>query len=136
MNIVIGGESLKKIIRHSQESYPAESCGILLGRMEGGVKKVYMVCPTTNILNSADSYQINPEEQLEIYMKADELSLEVLGYYHSHPEWPAQPSNIDRDKANQPGCSYIIYSNLTGEARSYFWDGRDFKPEELIVMED
>jgi proteasome lid subunit RPN8/RPN11 len=133
LTIIIKRRDLEKIIEHSNETYPAESCGILLGRRNGESKNILMVCPTRNMLNSKDAYQINPQEQLKVYMMADELSMEVLGYYHSHPDWPAQPSNTDRVKANQPGCSYIIHSNLTGETRSYVWDGRDFTPEELKI---
>lgn len=136
MSIMIRRRDLEKIIRHSNETYPSESCGILLGIRDGEFKKIQMVCPTRNILNSKDAYEIDPKEQLEVYMMADEHSMEVLGYYHSHPDWPAQPSNTDKAKANQPGCSYIIHSNLTGETRSYVWEGRDFKPEELKITDD
>ncbi len=136
MTIVFRNSDLDTIVEHSESTFPTEACGVLLGTIEDDIKKVTIVFPTANLLESEDSYQINPQEQLDIYTKADELSLEVLGYYHSHPYWPAQPSSTDRETANQPSCSFVIYSNAEREVRSFHWDGFEFRPEELAVSED
>jgi len=134
--IVFSKSDLDKIVEHSQDTFPVEACGILLGKRESNIKRVTMIFPTENILESESSYQINPQEQLDVFMKADELSLEVLGYYHSHPYWHAQPSSTDRQRANQPCCSYVVYSNIDNEVKSFHWDGVEFRPEELIISED
>jgi len=135
MAIVFKKSDIDKIIDHSQKTFPIEACGIILGSRNNKVKRVAGVYSTKNILASETSYQLNPQEQLDIFMKADELSLEILGYYHSHPSWHAQPSNADRQKANQSCCSYVIYSNIDNEVRSFYWDGFEFRDEELIISE-
>lgn len=135
MAIVLRKADLDILVQHCRDSYPAEACGILLGTKGDDIKKVTVVFPTDNILNSETEYQINPQEQLDAFMKADELSLEVVGYYHSHPYWQAQPSGTDRSRANQSNCSYIIYSNIDNEVRSFHWDGLEFRSEELITSE-
>jgi len=136
MTIVFESSDLDAIVEHSENAFPIEACGVLLGTIEDDLKRVAMVFPTRNILESEDTYQINPQDQLDIFMKADELSLEVLGYYHSHPYWPAQPSSTDRETANQPYSSYIIYSNADKEVRSFLWDGFEFRPEELATSDE
>jgi proteasome lid subunit RPN8/RPN11 len=136
MTIIIKRSDLNKIIEHSRLVFPIEACGVLLGTKENGPKTVVMVFPARNILESETSYQINPQDQLDIFMKADELSLEVLGYYHSHPNWRAQPSETDKHRANQPSSSYLIYSNVDDEVRSFQWDGVEFRTEELKVEQN
>ncbi|MEM2941924.1 MAG: M67 family metallopeptidase [Candidatus Bathyarchaeia archaeon] len=136
MTIVVRREDIDTIVEHCRGGYPLETCGILLGEADLGIRRVSIVFPTENILQSEREYQINPQEQLEAFMKADELSLEVVGYYHSHPYWHAHPSATDIERANQPNCSYIIYSNVDNEVRSFEWDGKEFRPEELIIREE
>ncbi len=135
MVIVLRKVDLDTIVQHCQDSFPIEACGILLGTKEDDSKMVTIVFPADNILRSETEYEINPQEQLDVFMKADELSLEVVGYYHSHPYWQAQPSSTDKSRANQLNCSYIIYSNMDDEVRSFHWDGLEFRAEELIVSE-
>ena len=136
MAIIFGSLELDRIVENSQDTFPIEACGILLGTRDNEYKRVEMVFPTKNILESENLYELEPQEQLKIFTKADELSFEVLGYYHSHPYWPAQPSDTDYRTANQPGCSYIIYSCLDNEVRSFHWDGYEFRAEELVVSDD
>ena len=136
MTIVIRRVDLDTIVEHSQETYPKEACGILLGARNDDLREVNMVFSAKNMLESETSYQIDPQDQLDIFVKADELSLEVVGYYHSHPYWQAQPSSIDTQSANHPCCSYIIHSNTDNEVRSFHWDGNEFRTEEIIVSEE
>ena len=136
MVIVLRKVDLDTIVQHCQDSFPIEACGILLGTKEDDSKMVTIVFPADNILRSETEYEINPQEQLDVFMKADELSLEVVGYYHSHPYWQAQPSSTDKSRANQLNCSYIIYSNMDDEVRSFHWDVLEFRAEEIIVSED
>ncbi|WP_455368713.1 Mov34/MPN/PAD-1 family protein [[Eubacterium] cellulosolvens] len=131
--IVFKKSDLQIIANHSRELFPTESCGIILGKKQDNIKIVTEIFPTENILKSSIKYQINPREQLNIYLKADEISLEVLGYYHSHPFGDTKPSEIDIKEANQPGCSYIIYSNEQNEFKSFYWNGSSFLYEELRI---
>lgn len=136
MAIVLNKADLDTIVQHCRDSFPVEACGILLGTEDDDTKRVAIVFPADNILKTETEYQLNPQEQLDAFMKADELSLEVVGYYHSHPYWQAQPSSTDKSRATQPNCSYIIYSNMDNEVRSFLWDGLEFRAEELITSED
>lgn len=131
--IVIKKSDLLKIVKHSKDVFPTESCGIILGKKQENIKTVTKIFPTENILQSCIRYQINPREQLEIYMKADETSLEVLGYYHNHPFGDTNPSEIDIKEANQIGCSYLIYSNRQNNFKSFLWNGNIFLDEEFRI---
>jgi proteasome lid subunit RPN8/RPN11 len=104
-----------------------------MGKKQDNIKIVTKIIPTKNILKSPTKYQINPKEQLNIYMKADETSLEILGYYHSHPFGDTKPSEIDIKEANQPCCSYVIYSNEKNDFKSFHWNGSSFHDEELRI---
>ena len=131
--IVFRKSELQIIAQHSRNVFPNESCGIILGNKQDNIKIAAKISPTTNILESPARYQINPREQLNVYMEADEKSLEILGYYHSHPFGDTKPSEIDIKKANQPGCSYIIYSYMHNEFKSFYWNGSSFLDEELRI---
>jgi proteasome lid subunit RPN8/RPN11 len=131
--IVFRKTDLQIIAQHSKDTFPTESCGIILGKKQDNIKIVTKIFPTKNILKSSTKYQINSQEQLNIYMKADEMSLEILGYYHSHPFEDTKPSEIDIKEANQPCCSYIIYSNEKNDFKSFHWNGSSFHDEELMI---
>ena len=131
--IVFRSSDLLTIVQHSRDVFPIESCGIILGKKQDDIKIVTKIFPTKNILKFRSRYQIDPWEQLDIYMKADEKSLEVLGYYHSHPFGDTKPSEIDIQGTNQPGCTYVIYSNKHDEFKSFLWNGSSLLDEELRI---
>jgi proteasome lid subunit RPN8/RPN11 len=131
MVLILNKRRLDEIIKHSEELFPIEACGILVGRKEKGKKKVEEIHRTRNILNSVSRYQIHPEDQLKIFDEAERKSLEVIGFYHTHPFWSATVSSVDRDKATYPYMSYVIYSNLEKEVRSFIWDGKTFLQEKV-----
>jgi len=133
--LMLNKRHLREISEHSQASFPVEACGILVGRRGYREKKVVeRVCPAKNILASTSRYEIDPEELIKVLDEAERESKEVLGFYHSHPHWPAYPSEVDRSSAFYPDYSYLIYSNLENEARSYVWDGERFKPEKIKIV--
>ena len=132
--IVFTKSDLQIIAQHSRNAFPNESCGIILGNKQDNIKIATKISPTKNILESPTKYQINPREHLNIYIEADEKSLEILGYYHSHTFGDTKPSEIDIKEANQPGCSYIIYSYKQNEFKSFYWNGSSFLDEELRIV--
>ena len=125
-------QQIEALRRHGVQEYPNECCGILLGHAEGGSKQVTEVIPLQNLrkqpekaqellpLNSPESesernrFLIDPREQLHVEKDARTQGLEVLGYYHSHPDHPARPSSYDREHA-WPWYSYVILSVRGGE---------------------
>lgn len=135
MNVLIlNKQHLRGISEHSRMSFPVEACGMLVGKRGHRKKIVERVCPTKNILASASRYEIDPQELVKVFDEAERESKEVLGFYHSHPHWPAHASKTDRSSAFYPNYSYLIYSNLEDEARSYVWNGRRFKPERIKIV--
>ena len=100
-----------EIHTHLCHAYPEEGCGVLLGREEGEVRVVERVAPLVN--RSKDSrhnrYLIAPENVLEAEREAREVGLDVVGFFHSHPDHPAAPSAFDLEHA-WPYYVYLIVS--------------------------
>ena len=129
--IVFRKSDLQIIAQHSRDLFPTESCGIILGKKQDNIKIVTKIFPTKNILKSRTKYQINPREQLNIYMKADEISLKVLGYYHSHPFGDTKPSEIDIKEAVTIGRELhdLIFSTLGNRTLVEFMENLRFDVE-------
>lgn len=112
-SLELRSEDLEAIQRHAGAAYPAECCGILLGLGS----RVYEVRSTENgtVHDPRGRYEIPVRELLEAQREARERELEVIGYYHSHPDHPARPSERDRAEA-WPGVSYLIVGVERGTA--------------------
>ena len=92
------------------EAYPNECCGILLGSKDGDGQSVKSLRPIVNARESGEQYHrflITAEEMMEAELEARKLGLDIVGFYHSHPDHPAAPSEYDRDHA-LPFYHYII----------------------------
>ncbi|HEX4961629.1 MAG TPA: M67 family metallopeptidase [Thermoanaerobaculia bacterium] len=135
--LVITPRHLQTITRHGASSYPEECCGFLIGRFDGGVTVVERVLSVGNERQESrhNRYLISPETVLAANKEARGLGLDVVGYYHSHPDHPARPSEFDRDHA-WPGLSYVIVSIEGGKvADTRSWrlsDDRERFEEETI----
>jgi proteasome lid subunit RPN8/RPN11 len=131
-----------EIAAHSERDYPYECCGLLLGRFsEDGAKTVMETYPISNAREEEakrNRFLIRPEELMQGERAAKAKDLEVIGFYHSHPDHPAVPSQYDLDHA-WPTYSYIIVSVRTGEARDLrSWEmepDRSHFEEEKITVE-
>jgi proteasome lid subunit RPN8/RPN11 len=97
-----------EIRREGELAYPAECCGVLGGRVIRVSKEVLRIVPTGNLrTDDPRRYLISPDDLLRITSELKQAGLEVLGYYHSHPDHPADPSEFDSEHA-WPWYSYII----------------------------
>jgi len=107
------------IRRHGEESYPHECCGVLLGRSGDGVNDVEDAVRAGNTRTDSahNRYQIAPQELVKIQRQARERGLDIVGFYHSHPDHPAQWSKTDFAEAHWLGCSYVITSVQKGVAQ-------------------
>jgi proteasome lid subunit RPN8/RPN11 len=108
---------------HLRGAYPEEGCGVLLGREMGEVRVVEQVLPFENQRSDSreNRYLIAPEQFLLADREARARGLEVLGFFHSHPDHPARPSAFDLEHA-WPYYSYVIVSVEGGrvtEAQSF-----------------
>lgn len=102
-----------RVAAHAEAGYPREVCGILVGRRDAAteVTSVVEVTPTENAWADEDEhhhrFHIAPEVILREERRARALGLELVGFYHSHPDHPARPSATDREYA-WPVYAYVI----------------------------
>jgi proteasome lid subunit RPN8/RPN11 len=109
---------LNEIREHGERDYPFECCGLLIGRFSDGKKTVAETYPISNAREEEakrNRFLIRPEELLRGEKLARQKGLDVVGFYHSHPDDKARPSQYDLDHA-WPTYSYIIASILEGQA--------------------
>jgi len=104
-NLTITAEVDAAIRRHGQETYPHECCGALIGRA-GEVTDV-LALPNTTEEGPRRRFLVRPSDYRLSERRATELGGELLGFYHSHPDHPARPSQFDLDHA-WPTFAYII----------------------------
>lgn len=104
---------------HGEEIYPDECCGILLGKTdEAGGNEILAVMRAGNTRTDSahNRYHISPVELIQAQRVGRESGLEILGFYHSHPDHPAQWSPTDFAEAHWIGCSYVITAVEQGKA--------------------
>lgn len=128
------------IRRHGEETYPEECCGILIGKREGDTRTVLSAlrCTNTRTDSPQSRYRIDPRELVQAQREARERGLDIVGFYHSHPDHPAQWSPTDLEEAHWTGCSYVITSVEKGSARetkSYALAGTR-EEDKTLVEED
>jgi len=136
--ITISKSLLDEIRTHGVKDYPYECCGLLLGRYGADGKVVTETYPISNAREESakrNRFLIEPVELMRGERYAREHDLEVVGFYHSHPDSPAAPSQYDLEHA-WPTYSYIIVKTLADEATDLFsWeqepDRSKFNPEEI-----
>lgn len=139
--IVLTPHDLKAIGSHGEASYPEECCGFLIGRAEGDSTSVERLLAVDNERQDSrhNRFLIHPETVLAAHKEARAAGLDVVGYYHSHPDHPARPSEFDREHA-WPGLSYVIVAVQGGkvaEARSWrLTDDRERFEEEAILQKE
>ncbi|HEY6446298.1 MAG TPA: M67 family metallopeptidase [Acidobacteriaceae bacterium] len=109
--------------RHGEETYPHECCGVLLGRFvnEDGAAindvEDALRAGNTRTDSAHNRYHIAPQELVKIQRLGRERRLDIVGFYHSHPDHPAQWSPTDFAEAHWIGCSYVITAVEKGAAR-------------------
>ena len=130
--------------QHGQQTYPQECCGVLLGAIRDGDRHVSAVVRTENIrVDSANNrYLIAPEDLIRIQREARLQGLEIVGFYHSHPDQSAQWSQTDLAEAHWLTCSYVITRVSKGqpaETRSFVLTGVEsdaarFEEEQIEIV--
>jgi proteasome lid subunit RPN8/RPN11 len=134
-------DELKKNIRIAGEAtYPNECCGIILGEINAdGTKNAKRTVDINNASENNERYHrflITPEDMFKAEQIARAAKLEIIGFYHSHPDHPSMPSGYDKERA-LPFYSYIIVSVDDGKAQVLTsWeltdDRMDFVQEKII----
>ena len=101
------------IRRHGEETYPHECCGALVGR--SGSADAIVALPNTTEEGPRRRFLVRPADYRLAEQRAGDLGAELLGFYHSHPDHPARPSQYDLDHA-WPTFAYVIVSVAAGAA--------------------
>jgi proteasome lid subunit RPN8/RPN11 len=155
LTLWIGGHLADKIRAHGVETYPHECCGALLGNDREGpdvgsrenpgggwpnrIREVRELFPLVNRRDDSprNRFSVTAEDVRAAEKAAHEQNLDVIGWYHSHPDHPARPSEYDRDHA-WPWYSYIIVSVHQGAPKDMTsWrlndDRLEFSPEGIEI---
>lgn len=115
--VTIKKEHIDQINRHGEKTYNEECCGALLGDINGESHNIVELIEFYNERgeNRERRYLITPEQYRKSEQAADDKGLELLGFYHSHPDHPSKPSQFDTDHA-LPWFLYMIVSVKKGKA--------------------
>ncbi|UPV75085.1 M67 family metallopeptidase [Halorussus limi] len=136
----------EEILARAREGAPEEVCGILAGTRESSPRdtdddhadhRVESHYPAANVAETPRTrYEIDPREQLDLMECIEETGRDVVGFYHSHPRGPAEPSATDAELATWPGRSYLVVSLGADppEVTSWRWSGDEFAREDLRVV--
>jgi proteasome lid subunit RPN8/RPN11 len=144
----IRGDLAEKIRAHGAEKYPHECCGALLGReldaranSQRTRRQIMGLFPLVNRREDSprNRFSVTAEDVLDAEKAAREQGLEVVGWYHSHPDHPAQPSEYDLEYA-WPWYSYVIVSVKSGAVEVMTsWrlsdDRAEFSPEAIEIRQ-
>ncbi len=103
----ITDSQLKQIYAHAKETYPRECFGFLMGHFDDCGQVSQIVLGTNLNTERNDRFDMDPKEFIQLKREAEETGLAVIGFYHSHPDWPAIPSQTDIDFA-WDGMFYLI----------------------------
>ena len=145
--IILSKTQLNEIQLHGKEAYPEECCGAMLGKVNSNNEKV-----TEKIFRIENNWEnvsgtietknrrfaITAEDYKKLELEAKNLNLTLLGFYHTHPDHPAEPSGTDLSYA-WPFFSYIIQSikNRNADVINSFeldLDTNQFIKEELKII--
>jgi proteasome lid subunit RPN8/RPN11 len=123
MSLTISQALYDQLRAHGEETYPHECCGILLGKSDdAGLEVTELLRAGNTRTDSAHNrYHIAPQELIAAQRQGRKSGLDIVGFYHSHPDHPAQWSVTDFAEAHWFGCAYVITSvdgdKTTGSAK-------------------
>jgi proteasome lid subunit RPN8/RPN11 len=131
----------QEIREHGARDYPHECCGAMLGTDTGAGRQVRSLFPLVNRRDDSprNRFSITPEDFRAAERAAVERGLDLIGWYHSHPDHPARPSEFDREHA-WPWYSYVIVSVAAGAPQDLTsWllqdDRSRFEPEDVVPVQ-
>jgi proteasome lid subunit RPN8/RPN11 len=135
----LSARSWDAICQHAQATFPDECCGVILSR--NGVMEVHRITNIQNAMHAKDptsyprdaaiAYFMDPKELLAVIKEVDSGQVQLLAFYHSHPNHDAYFSAEDKtralfgDEPSYPDTAYIvisIYDRQIKTVRAYTWD--------------
>jgi proteasome lid subunit RPN8/RPN11 len=121
------------VVAHAREAAPAECCGLLLGHGDSVVEAMR----ARNASADPSRFIVDPEDHFRGRREARSRGFDVVGFYHSHPRSPAQPSDTDRAEAGYPDHLYLIVSLVPEppEIRLFRFNGRNFLEWDFVTVD-
>ena len=118
MSLSVSEQLYQQLRAHGEETYPYECCGIMLGKTEDeGIRVEALIRAGNTRTDSAHNrYHIAPQELIKAQREGRKAGLDIVGFYHSHPDHPAMWSSTDFAEAHWFGCSYVITAVEKGKA--------------------
>jgi proteasome lid subunit RPN8/RPN11 len=112
MSLILSTALYNDLRAHGEATYPHECCGILLGKATPEAIAVHQLLRAGNTRTDSahNRYHIAPQELIAAQREGRKQGLDIVGFYHSHPDHPAQWSITDFNEAHWFGCAYVITS--------------------------
>ena len=107
----------QQMIDHARACLPEEACGILGGKWD----QVEVVIAITNELHLSGRFRMAPEEQVKAFCQLEEMGMDLIGLFHSHPNGPGEPSPLDLKEFAYPGVPVVVCYPVERE-----WNARGF----------
>jgi len=119
MSLLLSKDLYQQLRTHGEETYPHECCGILLGKSTEETLHVRQLIRAGNTRTDSahNRYNIAPQELIKAQREGRKQGLDIVGFYHSHPDHPAQWSSTDFAEAHWFGCAYVITAVEQGAAQ-------------------
>jgi proteasome lid subunit RPN8/RPN11 len=119
MSLILSKQLYQELRAHGEETYPHECCGILLGKSTDANLHVHQIIRAGNTRTDSahNRYNIAPQELIAAQREARKSGLDIIGFYHSHPDHPAQWSPTDFAEAHWFHCAYVITAIEKGAAQ-------------------
>jgi proteasome lid subunit RPN8/RPN11 len=131
LQIYIQPQHMSQMTSHVDKENPLEACGLVAGLSD----KSLQVFPIKNILKSPAHYQMDPKEQISVFMLIEERGWDLLAIYHSHPIGLRTPSQTDIEEAYYPDTIHLIFSliNKNWKCLAYVIQDKDIQELEIIL---
>ena len=132
---------MKAMIDAAEAAYPAEACGLIIGRGKGQLIRVTRVVPAPNLLaGTGDRFELDPAVRIQVEKELRETGTKdrIIGHYHSHTDGTTDPSATDRASAHEPELAWVIIGVTEGQAilaQAHRLDERrgDFRPVPIRI---
>jgi proteasome lid subunit RPN8/RPN11 len=132
----LSGSAHDAIRRLAEAAYPHEGCGVLIGAYQGDAVTVQEATSAANLWTErlADRYDMDPGDIQAADRSARARGLDVVGFWHSHPDHPARPSRFDSDRS-WIDYAYLIVNTVAGGSGDINAFARDREGEDLGPIE-
>lgn len=119
MILQIDAKLTKQMVDAAEAAFPAEACGLVIGRGKGQLIRVTRVVPADNLrADTGNCFELDPAVRIAVEKQLRDSGTKdrIIGHYHSHTDGTADPSGTDRAMAYEPDLAWVIIGVLEGQA--------------------